>query len=476
MLISIAGRNCSLSAKWFSASSIMKLNRVDWMAEWNSNHHCTINHLGKRYSVGVLEESLNIKLPKKKIYSLAAIYNDEIKNGIALFSLETFDNTKLYWVALYNSGVPELEVSGSDLGVLVDTVVNRLSDTVADLLIGERADFHSNILDSNDRAEESALEKLLSKRNFMKVSKSYDELTFVVEHSKASAFKAGEGFSLSTLGAYAKNSKKNKDAIYVVLTIFLMLGAGIYLFYPDKEIIYEEISSSYKPPVAVVDNTSKIEKQAKELIKNTLRDYLLGANLGLYNKYKNWFMDLDGYSYGYSKTGLTCAIASARCEVVYNAEGLYKDFDGAYAELSGYFDELIFTVDGNRLTGVKYIGREDVYLGEHSLSELKDYDKGLGLVGIAQELSSIRPNLSVSITSGNLVTVEGKDKDFKFPEGIEKQFYTVGWLASGVSHQSDLVLSRLNRKFLTLNSFSIKKDNGWNFTMTGGYIMRGLTK
>ncbi len=472
-LLAIGDKTCVLGCRWKTATGMAKIGKDEWLAKWQADTYLIINCEGKRYSLGAIEKSASedFVVSKRKLYSLAGIVNSEIKNGIALFEIKDSYGDIRYWVALFHDGVPELDFSSTDLVQIVNTLSSKLTDTIDNILSVPSPVFMTNM---NHNSSDCEFSSLFDLRDFNIVTRGYDELHLMAESAKTGLMKV-DGSLLSTQFVRDLSGQKKKDFFYYFISI-LLLGIGATYLLVDFG--GDDFIDNYSPvvqPVLVQKKTeSSISDEVQKSVEKTLKDFLIGSNLGLYRKMVSRYESLDRFVFGYNKKGITCAVQLARCEVEFSTDFSYREFDKALRVLRGKFDDVVFDIKGDTFTGIWKILPSDVYLVTHRLSDLPINDGGESLVNDAIMLSSTRPMLNVTISGAARVSVDlGNIASKSIPEEIETTFIQVGWNAKGIGHHADIVISALQRKFLTLNHFKVSTDGGFdNMELTGSYIMR----
>lgn len=480
----ISGRPIALSLRWKALSQIDRVAFTKWADAYHADRGVWVKS-DESISLGVVEGSLNTDLSEhKSMYSLAALYSKEFRNGIVLMKMPAGETSEpLYWGALIDKGVVEFDFASTILSDIVDAICKRIDDIALGLLNVPYPLLYTN-LSRSIKGEELTLIRLQSvvrvegvdsaERELSVTPHSYNELQTIVSTIKGKdgliTTSISADFSLGRiLSAFGPLTREKIVAGLAGVAVIISLPFLFLNFDESYEMATDALSVQ---PVAPVPPPKSVDFNGQ--VSDRVTEYLIGSNKEWVKFYFDQFSDLPNITFGYRKEGLSCNVTVGFCEVYYKPTSTYKEFSKAINQLRPKFDDTFFGLNGDDITGRIKIKKEILYFKHTKVSDLPIFDRGESLIGIMQGLSTTRPGLSVSLTKAQEVRVTPKDTKIKMPDHIESNFMVAGWTATGLyPHQAWIVLSEMNNPTVTVNSFEFEREKvGFNFRMSGGYLMR----
>lgn len=298
----------------------------------------------------------------------------------------------------------------------------------------------------------------------------------MVESGKSGGMRLNQSFTKQFDASFFKemdSEQKKKLAVYSGFA-FVGIASLFGIMYGGEDYSLPEVAQVYRPQSPVQPTRSvDVEGLVKAQIQKAIGEDLKGANKNLFFEKRERFRRAPDFVFGYKKEQMTCAINVSRCEVLYSADGAYREFNSGITSLRPLFDNVVFAVQGDTLTGIWDITQDMLYSVPTNLDDLPRNDGGESVVGNVLRLRTTRPNLSVSVSGAQLVNVsfdEIKDLDRR---DLNYEFIRLGWSASGMSHQANLVVDTISRPSMAINSWRILKTDGLEqFTMNGVFLMR----
>ncbi|MEY8198507.1 MAG: hypothetical protein RPS47_04645 [Colwellia sp.] len=462
------GHDIVIGLIWESSSKKSELSS-DFSERHNSDRSVLVKG-DSRVSWGVVKNSkVNDDLPKDCV-SLAAIQAQQFKSSAWLIALPQKEKNSIpqYWGCLISDGVPEIEVVNEDIDKVVHLLNTLLDDEVEDVINVDSPILYTD-LPLVTMSSSSNWEEFLGQRKWRQSEYEIDDLSDLLLNRNFRAVSQiggiSRGLDFSRFGS-RENITRISFLVFAMVSITYVFGG-----FSDSEIspILE-----YTSPVQRSQPVIDISNETKRVVSEKLAPELLGIRRGWALNKRNTYLRLPGYSYGYRKSHMACAIIQMRCEYTFKADENYSDLNRALDKLSPYFENITFSTDGKNITGLIKIDYESLYTKVQLVEDLPVFDSGREITSKSIMLTKSRPGLTMNTTNAELMQVDFKKRKITPDPNVEIRYMIIGWAASGsYKHQIDVVTSALKSKYISINSISIQSENGQtSFNLRGSYLMR----